>query len=782
MSDTNAATGHSWGERVVGFLHRRALVTIVGLVIAAGGLGVMASRIKVDNSLRVWFVEGDPALVAYDEYKKTFGNDETIIVAATDPTSVYSPGALARIRAASKQIEQHPKIARVTSITNGLHVSGAEGFLEIVRLLEDGPITKETAAAVKKRVASNPAFRKVIAGNNETMTLLLVQPKTFENFDAERASILRDVEKIVDETLRKDGGGAHLGGIGVIYEGLNAASIRDSSVFVSVSYLVVLLGLWILFRSLVWVGMGLLIITISTVATVGLAGLAGRDMNMVTAVLPTLLMTIGILDFVHIVDAFQHERGEVGDKPTRRFLMGSLGVVIVPCVFNTITDIVGFLALTSAKMSAVRDLGWLAGAGLFMLLITVLVITVPALGRWGGTRGRPPRDNTFMTRLVDRLFCFARDRRALVFGGTGLLLAGSVVGIMRLDVDTYTIGFLPKDHPVRADHRAIEQQFGNYIPLEFTVSSPAKGGLKNPSVLARMNTMERAFEEHPAVSRATGLPEIVMRVNEVWNDEKKGTYVVPSRRGVVAEYLLNYSFSADGRDALDDVVGPDYRRTHVTLRTQLPTARGIQKNVAALQAIANKSFAGKAGAEADAGVITVEPAGYLPLYIHIIQHITETQVRSFSIAIVLVMLVLMLLLRSVKLGLLAMLPNLLPAVLTLGFMGYAGIRLDVATVLIAAIAIGISVNDTSHIMFRFKHELTLHPEDPERAVQRMMQTTGRAVVASSLILMAGFAVLMLASVKSIFFMGMLSSATILSALIADLIVTPALLLSLSRSK
>jgi predicted RND superfamily exporter protein len=168
--------------------------------------------------------------------------------------------------------------------------------------------------------------------------------------------------------------------------------------------------------------------------------------------------------------------------------------------------------------------------------------------------------------------------------------------------------------------------------------------------------------------------------------------------------------------------------------------------------------------------------------VRIIQHITDAQVRSFAIAFFLVTVVLMLLLRSFKLGLLAMVPNLLPATMTLGFMGLVGIRLDVGTVLIAAIAIGISVNDTSHIMFRFKHELAAGAVSPEDAVRRMMLKTGRPVVASSLILMAGFGVLLFASVKSVSYFGLLSSATIASALLADLVITPALLLTFARGK
>ncbi|HTM21244.1 MAG TPA: MMPL family transporter, partial [Kofleriaceae bacterium] len=250
-------------------------------------------------------------------------------------------------------------------------------------------------------------------------------------------------------------------------------------------------------------------------------------------------------------------------------------------------------------------------------------------------------------------------------------------------------------------------------------------------------------------------------------------YAIPDDRRVVAEQLLTYGFDTDGRDHLDDLVTPDYRATHVTARAGLPSARGIATLIGELQ---------RAGDGTITAPAVVEPAGYLPLYVRIIQHITSTQVSSFAIAFAMVAIVMIILLRSVRLGLVSLIPNVLPAAMTMGFMGFAGIRLDVATVLIASIAIGISVNDTSHLMFRVKHELGLTPDDPEAAVRRTLLAVGRPVVGSSVILFAGFSVLLFASVKSVYYFGLLSCVTIATALVAELILSPSLLLTMARRK
>lgn len=768
----------SWAGRLVALLHDRRWLLISALVIVAVALASFAPRLRVDNSLEVWFVEGDPALDAYDDFKRTFGNDEAIIVAATDPGGTYSAAALERIRRASERIQALPRIRRVSSLSLGLYAEGDAISIDVGPLLGSEPVTDEAAALVKARVAADPSFRGTIVGDSDTISLILVEPKTLDDFDRLRPEILAEVGVIVDEELRTGGGGAHLGGIGVVYEGLNAATMRDSGLFVSLSYLVVLFGLWLLTRRLAWVLIGAVVVTIPIAATIGLAGFLGRDMNMVTAVLPTLIMTVGILDLVHLFDAYEDGRAEAPGAPPRRVLVGSVALVVVPCVVNTFTDAIGFLALTSAPMRAIRDLGWLAAVGLLFLTVTVLTIGIPALGRLGGRKGPPATGPGFLTRVVEQLAATARSRRLLILGVAVVITSASVVGITRVDVDTYTIGFLPDDHPVRRDHRAIEAQFGPYIPLEFTVTAPAGGedqpGLRDPALMQRVDRLERRFEEHASIGRVTGVPEVAKRVNQLWFDGEAQAYAIPDERRVLVNELEFYTHSADGRDNLEAMLDmSSWQTTRITARSGLPSAREIQRVLADLDG---------AGREVMGTAATVEPAGYLPLYVRIIQHITRTQISSFAIAFVLIGLVMMLLLRSVKLGLVAMIPNVLPAVMTLGVMGFAGIRLDVATVVIAAIAIGIAVNDTSHIMFRFKYELGRSPDDPAAAMARMMRAAGRPVMASSLILMAGFAVLLLASVKSIMLFGLLSAVTVASALVADLLLTPALLLTVYRAR
>lgn len=750
-----------WAEGLVAALVRRRAVCIALVVAMAAAGAAFAHRwFRADNSARVWLLDDDPAVVAYEQFQAEFGNDEVALIVVAADGGAFAPDTLERVRRAARAIEALPDVRRVTSLGVSRFIDGDAIEIRADPLLPDGAVTTATAALVRERLRADPLLRGVLADDAGRVAVIVAQMPSFEELTGRRPAILGAIRAIARDELTGPGVSAHLGGIGVVYEGLNRAVLRDTTVFISLAYLVILVGLGVMFRRARWVVLGLAIIAIATLATAGLFGALDRKMNMVTSIVPTLILTVGILDLVHLLAAPADEPG----APRGRVLAG----VIAPCVFNTITDVIGFLALATAPMAGVRDFGLLAAAGLAVLLVTTLIVAVPAIVAWGGHLQTASPTAGWMLTVVRALGGIVKRRRRAVLGAGAAVMVLSVAGIATVVVDTYTIEFLAADHPVRRDHERIESTLGPYLPLELTVRT-GPDGVKDPTLLGELLALERAFERDPRVGRVTGLADVVARLNEVVMDGDPAERRIPATREAVAQELLLYE--SDANNQLDALVTPDFALTRITVRVRMTTARGIRALVHDLERAARDRLGDRA---------EVRAAGYLPLYVKIIGNITRAQVVSFSLAFALVGVVLMILLRSVRLGLVALVPNLLPTAATLGLMGALGIRLDVGTVLLASIAIGISVNDTSHMMFRFQRELRRTPGDSEGALDRTLDATGRAVFASSIVLVLGFAILGLASTNSIRHFGLLSAAAVVAALIADLIVTPALLLTVFR--
>lgn len=749
-----------WATALTGALIARWRWFVVAVVIVVCVAAIFAGRwFRADNSARVWLLEDDPAMVAYDDFLAQFGNDEVVLLAVVTEDGVYTPEVLDAVRRASARIARHPKIRRVASVTASSSIEGDALEIRVDPLVpDDGPVTPALADEARRRVAADPILSTTLVSDDERVTLIAAQMQSLDQVSGQRPAILEDLRAIAREELRGPRRAIHLGGIGVIYDAINRAVLRDTRLFISLSYLLILGGLWVMFRRLGWVLLALAIVGCATVATAGLFGALDRKLNMVTSIVPTLILTVGVLDLIHLLAARRECAGHDA--------AGALSHTVVPCVFNTVTDAIGFLALVSAPMAGVRDFGLLAALGLCFLLAVTLVFAVPLLARDARVRGpmSQPTGPGWTLGAVLAIGRFAVRRRVAVVVAGVLVIGLGGFGATRIVVDTYNLEFLDAEHPTRVSHGVIEDRYGLYIPVEMTVRAADGLDLKDPGLLRRVQAAERAIEAHPEVDRVTGLPEVITRLNEVVMDGDPSQRVIPDDRRAVAQQLILYEGDEDA--ALDRLVDPHYRVARISGRIRMATATGVQRIIDDIEAIGARQLGDQA---------RLEVAGYLSLYVRIVDTITRAQVRSFGIAFALVAIVLMLLLRSVRLGLVAMVPNLVPALSTLGLMGALGIRLDVGTVLVASLAIGISVNDTSHLMFRFARDIRLSPGDPAAALERSLRVTGRAIFASSIVLMLGFGVLAFGSTNSIRIFGVLSSATVGFALIADLVLTPALL-------
>jgi predicted RND superfamily exporter protein len=336
-------------------------------------------------------------------------------------------------------------------------------------------------------------------------------------------------------------------------------------------------------------------------------------------------------------------------------------------------------------------------------------------------------------------------------------------------VDTYTVQFLFEDNPVYRDHLEIESSFGNYMPMEFLVETHTTDGAKRPEVLRFVSQLAERVEGVENVSKVLALPAVVKRLNQAFHVGEEGSYAIPDSLQVVSQELLFYDPDrADDPQRLVD--RPYYRTCRLTARVKNLSARGWEK-------ILDDVTAAVAVLEPPPGVV-VRPSGYLPMYVKQADYVVESLVESFAIAFVVVFFLIGVFTRSLRLALISVVPNCLPIAMVLGGMGLCGIRLDVATVVIAAVALGMVVDDTVHFLFRFKREMQSNGGDHAAAVEMAMRTTGVALVGTSVTLCTGFVVFVGAGIKSIVFFGLLTGVTMLAALAGDLLLLPALLVLL----
>ncbi len=722
--------------------HRHAFLALSLVLTVLAGWG--ASRVGVDNAVEIWFVEDDPALVAYQDFQDTFGNDEVVVLAFEDPEGLLDDEGMALLRAVGEAATSVEGIAEAVSLASVQDIRSEQDWLEVGPLVPQGPFTDELA----RRILSDPLLVGKLVNGDGTVAVVLARMASMGDIDARRDAILSDLRTAVDG-VEEDYRAA---GIGVIYASLNQLSTVDSAVFIVASYLLIIVLLWAFFRRAGPVVLTLGIVGVAATWLMGIYGIAGRDINMVTMVMPTLVLLIGISDCVHILVHVSRQPALEGETRRDRVVRG-VGFMFWPCLFNTLTTATGFAALATAPMQVVRDLGLFSAIGLVGAFAATMIGCTWALA---SERFEPRiRQQGVLQRAVEGLSDLGLRRKELVLALTGVATLTAALGVSSIQVDTYSIDFLLADHPVRQDSEYIEASFGPYTPLEFVVEAPGKA--LSPEVLQALDAWQERAVEDPRVGWSRSIVEVVEKLEQVLGS---GEARVPDDPNRIEQALLVYGSGADSD--LDDLVdGVD--RLRVTYGIQMQSAQGIASTVESLQQVA----------EFPAGV-TATPAGYLPLYTHMMDYIVRSQITSFGLAFGVVFALIAVLFRSIRLAALAVPANLLPVLVTLGAMGLLGVRLDVATVTIAAVVLGLVVDDTVQFLYRLRHELSLNPDDPDAGVRAAVSSVGRSLAITTVVLCLGFSVLGLAQIKSVIWFGLLISLAMGTALIADLLVLPAL--------
>jgi predicted RND superfamily exporter protein len=437
-----------------------------------------------------------------------------------------------------------------------------------------------------------------------------------------------------------------------------------------------------------------------------------------------------------------------------------VGEVFWPCLINTLTTSMGFLALMAASMPVIRDLGLFCALGLVAAFVGAVVLCSLIARRPGFTPVL--KSSGWVQRGVERLANLAVQRpgRVLVCAGAIAVVAG--IGVSRVVVDTFSIDFLHSDHPVRVDSAELESGYGPYTPLEFIVER--KAGVKDPATLQAIAQWQQDMEAQADVGWTRSPADVVARLDAVMRGSNTG--VVPSDEGALAQLLFVYESEPEAD--MSRFIDRSGTRARVTVGVPMESARGFDARIQSLTALAQMP--------AD---VTLTPAGYLPLYVQIMEHIVSTQLMSFALAFAIIFLLIGLLFKSLRAAVLAIPANLLPVLCTLGLMGWLGVRLDVATVTIAAIVLGLVVDDTVQFLYRYQVEQRA-TDDPIEAVRQTVRRVGQPMAITTVILAGGFSVLGLAAIKSVAWFGLLLATALISALLCDLLVVPALIVLTTR--
>jgi predicted RND superfamily exporter protein len=786
-------TFERWGRFVA--RHAKALIGIMGLL--ALGLGSQLPTLRVDGSSDAFLAETDPVRQTYDAFRAQFGRDGMIAI-AIDPPEVFDLGFLEKLAAFHRDIEDEvPHVSDVTSLVNARHTHGRGDELIVQDLLEQWPRNQQQLAELRERVFSNPLYRNYLISSDGRMTALTIELDTysagsggseelggFESSEPDAGSdeaphpfltgpeISASAEALqrLITRYRAPGFELHVAGGPMAAATLGAAIQRDIGVFVTASMLVISLLLYVLFRRLSGVLLPLLVVFLALLCTLGTMALAGVAVTLPIQVLPSFLLAVGVCASVHILSLFfqMHQRGSRREEPIA-YALGHSGFAVV---MTSLTTAAGLASFATADLTPVMHFGIFGPLGVLFALLFTLVL-LPALLAATPIR-EDPRAERSSKRALERVlsFCGAtavRRPRAILVATAALLLL-ALAGALRLEFSHHELLWLPESDPTRQGVEFFDHQFQGSKTVEVLLDSGIENGFHDPGLLGRLEELRSwaGSLQRGAISvgKTVSVADVLKEINQALNENRPEYYTIPQDRRLVAqEFLL---FENAGSDDLEDLV--DSRFQLASFMLKVPDGDAIE--LAPFFDEIEAHFREVLGEG-----VEVTLTGGTAVSHRTFAAVIPSMTKSYAVAFLAITPLMIVFLRSVRRGLVSMIPNLVPVIFTLGLMGWIGFPLDISTMMIGAILLGVAVDDTIHFMHVFYRYYDL-TGDPVGAVVRTLQTTGRAMLFTSIVLSAGFFVHMLATVDNLTHTGALAGFAVIVAFLADVLLAPALLVTM----
>ena len=770
------------------WVFRRNKIT---LVIVLGLTFILLSQVpklSIDTSNDAFYHPDDPIRVAYDEFRQRFGKDDHIFIGIR-PESVFDTAFLSQLADLHEEIEASvPHVNKVTSLINARNTYGQDDELIVEDLIEQIPESADALAALRSTAMSNSFYRNYLLSADGQFTAIDVEPNavvagsvsmygseagesgpsetSLKYVSTEEYGEMMDVLHPILERYRDAGLNLYVGGFPVITDTLTREVARTMAELTPLSLLLNVLFLSLMFRRLSGVVYPVFIVVVSLTATAGAMAWLSIPLDLVTAILPTLITVVGVADSVHLLSSYYREYSRnSGDRENAiAHAMGRNGLAIL---MTSVTTSLGLLSFTVADMAPVANLGLVAAIGITLAFVyTVLLLpALIAIFPMGA-----PRQASRAPVLADSLLDWVADvscrNYKVIIGLSAILFVGALAGATQLRLSHNPLTWFPEDSPVRTDAVTIDSAMGGSVPIEVVIDTGQEHGFYDPSVSQRLDDATGAALKlgTPAVTigNVNGIHTVLKEVNQALHGNDEHYYRIPNSRELTAQELLLFELSE--ADELRKIVSDDYSTGRLTIMVPFTDAIQIRPVVIKVRQYFEKLFA-----DAD-----VHLTGIGPMLVETVHDLLTTMLKSYGFALVAITGLMILLIGRLKIGLISMAPNLLPIALAMGLMGWMYMPFDFSNMLVGSVAIGLVVDDTIHFLHNLRRNLD-RTGDVRRAIRDTLHSTGRAIFITSLVLASGMAIAITADLNSTANFGIITASTIVLALIADFFLVPALM-------
>ncbi len=778
-------------EKLLGPLLKYPRLALIILLLPTLIFAFYAWHVTADPSNESLLPQDDITVEYLKEFNRTFGSDEVIVI-ALHSSQLFTEENFALLSALTDRISQIPYVTQVVSLVNFKDVR-SDIFGPALRVpFEEVLSGKKTLQDFASEVAQNPLTQNLLLSKDGKTAAILVDITPREGDPFYRRKIVEKIREIITEAGSQESGVGdqkdkvkpssgldfYVAGIPVEVTDLAEYIRRDQKVFLPLIFLIITLALSLTYSTILEVLLPLLAMFLSLIWTIGLYGLQGKALNAITTLLTPIVMVTSVENVIHFLNRYREDFYNLGDP--QKALVRSFSIIAIPCFLTSFTTAIGFASLMVNPIPAVQDFGIYASLGatfayfLAMTLVplTIIQVKVGKLDSWIGKKWDYPE------KLLPYLEEIILSKKSWVLSITGILLLVSFIGLFRIKITTDIIRSFKSTAPLYQATQFIDEHLTGVNSLEITVRGPKRypesvegSSVQSPEsevpssritlkTLKKIEELQQFLDTFPEIVKTLSLVDLIKRLYQADHEDDPAFYRLPEDESDLEEYLDFLATSKD-REYLRFIT-EDLSLVRISCRVKAVGTDRSQQMLHQIQAYINTAF--REGEE-------IRITGSMLVLSNMSTYLVRNQIKSMATALPLILISMGLLYRSTFIGLMSAIPNLIPILMVYGFMGWIGIELSVPTAMISSIVIGLAINNTIYFLSRFKLEFP-KLKDYARAIQATLKNTGRAMIASSLILVLGFWVGIFGSFKPSIYFALLTGMTLLLALISNLIILP----------
>jgi len=764
------------------FILKNRFPILFVVVAATMFMGYHAKQVQLSYEFAKAIPTDNPKYKIYQEFKKQFGEDGNLLVIGIQTDKFFTQDIFNSYATMQRNIKKVTGVEDIIAIPTAINLlkDSTTEKLRSENVFPDKSLTQSEIDSLKNIFLNLPFYRELLYNPSTNAWLMGVRINKDILNSKNRTQTVEEIEKYTNAFGTSHKMEVYVSGLPLVRTKVSDRIAKEMSWFLMVSLILSAIILLLFFRSITSMLLSLGIVIIGVLWSLGTMHLIGYNITLLTALIPPLIVVIGIPNCIYFLNKYHVAWTDHSEKKAALVnMVERMGIVTLFC---NLTAAIGFAVFALTKSATLKEFGVVAGINIMALFFISLAVIPIVLSFLPAPKERHTKylDNPWLNRWLDRLERWSLNHRKFIYAVTTILIVAAAFGILRLKSVGYIVDDLPKSDKIYTDLKFFEKNFTGVMPLEIVVDAKKKRGAIRFDNLSKIDSLSVYLESFPDVARPLSITEGLKFAKQAFFDGDSMSYSMPAEYDLPAlsEYLSMKADSTGTKSSFSKLIASFMDSTRQQARISINMADiGSARLPLLLDSIEKRSSQLFTKDKYD-----VKLTGTSVTFLEGTRFIINGLKESVLWAFLLIALCMLYLFKSPRILLCSLIPNLIPLVITAGVMGWAGVAIKPSTVLVFSVALGIAIDVTIRFLINYKQELPQNNFDPKQTVIETIHSTGISIIYTSLVLIAGFIIFCFSGFGGTKALGWLTSLTLITATLTNLVLLPAMLISTARQK